>query len=96
VRWSGEVEAAFSETYTFYTRTDDGARLWVGGQQLVDAWNDQMVREYSGELELVAGNTYSLVMEMYENGGGAVAELRWSSPHTPKQIIPQGALSPPK
>ena len=93
VRWSGEVEAAYSETYTFYTRTDDGVRLWVDGQQLVDAWIGQMATEYSGELELVAGNTYSLVMEMYENSGGAVAELRWSSPSTPKQFIPRGALT---
>jgi hypothetical protein len=34
-------------------------------------------------------------MEMYENGGGAVAELRWSSPRTPKDLIPQAALSLP-
>jgi hypothetical protein len=34
-------------------------------------------------------------MEMYENSGDAVAELRWSSPRTPKQIIPSAALSLP-
>jgi len=34
-------------------------------------------------------------MEYYENGGGAVAQLRWSSPSTPKQIVPQAALSLP-
>jgi hypothetical protein len=94
-RWTGEVEAAFTETYRFYTTTDDGARLWVNGVQLVDSWVDQGSTEHSGTIDLVAGNTYSLVMEYYENGGGAVAELRWSSPHTPKQIIPQAALAPP-
>ena len=94
-RWTGEVEAAFTETYTFYTRTDDGARLWINGQQLVDGWIEQGPTEYSGEIDLVAGNTYSLVMEYYENGVGAVAELRWSSKSTPKQIIPQAALAPP-
>ncbi|MHC4437615.1 MAG: PA14 domain-containing protein [Planctomycetota bacterium] len=94
-RWTGEVEAAYTETYTFYTRTDDGGRLWVNGQQLVDAWIDQGPTEYSGEIDLVAGNSYSIVMEHYENGGGAVAELRWSSPSTPKEIIPQAALAPP-
>ncbi|MFH1718680.1 MAG: PA14 domain-containing protein [Planctomycetota bacterium] len=93
VRWTGEVEAAFTETYKFYARADDGVRLWVDGIQLVNAWIDQGATEYSGELDLIAGNTYSIVMEMYENGGDAVAELRWSSPSTPKQIIPQAALS---
>ena len=94
-RWTGEVEAAFTETYTFYTSTDDGVRLWIDGQQLVNAWVDQGTTEYRGTIDLVAGSTYSLVMEYYENGGGAVAELRWSSPRTPKDLIPQAALSLP-
>jgi hypothetical protein len=34
-------------------------------------------------------------MEMFENGGDAVAQLRWSSPSTPKQLIPRSALAPP-
>jgi len=94
-RWTGEVEAAFTETYTFYTNSDDGVRLWIDGQQLVNNWTDHGTTENKGTIDLVAGNTYSLLMEMYENGGGAVAELRWSSPHTPKQLIPQAALSLP-
>jgi len=40
-RWSGEVEAAFTETYTFETNTDDGSRLWIDGQLIVDQWVDQ-------------------------------------------------------
>jgi len=95
VRWIGEVEAAFTETYTFYTNSDDGVRLWVDGQQLVDNWIDHSATENSGKIDLIAGQTYSIQMEYYENGGDAVAELRWSSPHTPKQLIPQAALSPP-
>ncbi len=95
VRWTGEVEAVFTETYTFYPRADDGVRLWVDGKRLVDAWVDQGATEYSGRIDLAAGNTYGVVMEMYENGGDAVAELRWSSPRTPKQLIPQAALSLP-
>jgi hypothetical protein len=94
-RWTGEVEAAFTETYTFYTNSDDGVRLWVDGQPLVDNWTDHANTEDKGTIDLVAGSTYSFVMEYYENGGGAVAQLRWSSPHTPKQIIPQAALSLP-
>ncbi|MEA3225918.1 MAG: hypothetical protein U9Q07_08200, partial [Planctomycetota bacterium] len=48
-----------------------------------------------GEIDLVAGQTYSIQMELYEDGGGAVAQLRWSSQSTPKQLVPQAALSPP-
>ena len=65
-RWTGEVEAAFTETYTFYATGDDGVRLWIDGQQLVNAWIDQGATEYSGTIDLVAGQTYSLIMEYYE------------------------------
>jgi len=95
VRWAGEVEAPFTETYTFYTNSDDGVRLWVDGQQLVDDWTDQGTSENYGTIDLVAGNVYTLVMEYNDSSGGAVAELRWSSPSIPKQLIPQAALSPP-
>ncbi len=94
-RWTGEVEAAFTETYTFYTSSDDGVRLWIDGRQLVDNWTDHSEIQNSGTIDLVAGNMYSLVMEYYENTGGAVAELRWSSPSTPISLIPQAALSLP-
>ncbi len=95
VRWTGEIEAAFTETYTFYTNSDDGVRLWVDGQPLVDNWTDHTVVENSGNIDLVAGNVYSLQMEYYDNTGPAVAELLWSSRRTPRQIVPQAALSPP-
>ena len=95
VRWTGEVEAAFTETYTFYPTTDDGVRLFVDGQLLADKWVDRSATENKGTIDLIAGNTYSLVMEYYENTGGALAELRWSSPRTPKQMIPQAALALP-
>ena len=95
VRWSGEVEAAFTETYTFYTNSDDGVRLWINGMQVVNNWTDHGNTENSGNVNLVAGQIYSVRMEHYDSSGAAVAQLRWSSPRTPKQIIPQAALSLP-
>jgi len=40
-RWTGAVSPASTETYTFYTRADDGVRLWVNGQQLINRWTDR-------------------------------------------------------
>jgi hypothetical protein len=95
VRWTGEVEAAFTETYTFYTTTDDGVCLWINDQQIIDKWRKQSATEWSGTIDLVAGQTYSILMEYFENRVNAVAQMRWSSPRTPKQLIPQAVLSPP-
>ncbi len=94
VRWTGQVEARYSETHTFYARTDDGVRLRVNGQAIVDAWVDRGPTESSGTIALAAGQKADLVMEYYENGGGAVAQLSWSSASQSKQIVPKSQLYP--
>ncbi len=92
VRWTGQVQTQFSETYTFYTTTDDGVRLWINGQEIINEWVDQSPTEWSGTIALQAGQRVPLRMEYYENGGGALAQLSWSSPSTPKAIIPSSQL----
>src|SRR6185436_8901239 len=94
IRWSGQVQPQFSETYTFYTTSDDGVRLWVNNVLLIDKWIDQGPTEWSGTIALTAGQRYDLRMEYYENGGGATARLSWSSPSTAKQVVPQSRLFP--
>jgi PKD repeat protein len=97
-RWTGSVLPQFSETYTFYTTSDDGTRffLWANGQKLtvIDSWVNQGPTEHSGSLALVAGQKYNLELDYYENTGGAVETLSWSSPSTTKAIIPINQLFP--
>ena len=94
VRWTGAVQPLFNETYTFYTTTDDGVRLWVNGQLVVDKWIDQGTTEWSGSLSLAAGKKYPITMEFYEKAGNALAALSWSSPSTAKVVVPQSQLYP--
>jgi hypothetical protein len=93
-RWRGFVLPEFTETYTFHVTTDDGVRLWVNNQLLVDSWVDQCCTERSGTIALQAGQRYPIVMEYYEALWGASAELRWSSPSTCKAVIPRCRLQP--
>jgi hypothetical protein len=98
VRWTGQVQPRYSQAYTFYTKTDDGARLWVNGELLIDKWVDQAATEWSGTLELVAGQSYAIQMDYYQQGSLASAVLSWSSASEPKAVIPQTQLyvtSPP-
>ncbi len=92
VRWIGQVQPQYSQTYMFYTKTDDGVKLWVNDKLIIDNWNDQSVTEKSGTITLIAGQKYNIKMEYYENYGYAIAQLSWSSPSTQKQIIPQSQL----
>ncbi|MBA3332869.1 MAG: hypothetical protein H0U30_02660 [Actinobacteria bacterium] len=90
----GAVQPAASGTYTFFTESDDGVRLWVNGQQVVNNWTDHARTENSGTISLTGGVRYAIRMEFYERGGDAVARLLWSGPSTAKTVIQQSALDP--
>ncbi len=92
VRWSGRVLAQYSGSYTFYTTSDDGVRLWVNGEKLIDSWTNQGPTENSGTIRLEAGKQYAIRMEFYDDVGAAVARLAWSHAQQAKQIIPQSQL----
>ncbi len=92
VRWTGKVQPRYSETYTFYTGADDGTRLWVNNQLVIDNWRDQPAIERSGTITLQAGQLYDLRLEYYERGGQAASRLLWSSPTQTKEVIPQSRL----
>jgi hypothetical protein len=94
-RWIGRVQAATSETYTFSVVGDDGVRLWVNNKLIVDKWINQAPTEWSGAIALAAGTKYDVRLDYYENGGGAVCQLLWSTPTRVKGIIPQAQLYPP-
>lgn len=78
-RWTGQVQALGDDSYTFYTISDDGVRLWVNGQLLVDQWVLHSPFTNSGTISLVGTQKYDLQMEYFEQTGGAVAQLYWSN-----------------
>ena len=81
-------------SYTFYTTSDDGVRLWVDNQLLINNWTDHGATENSGGITLTAGKKYDIKLEYYENGGAASIKLLWAPPGQAKQIIPQERLYP--
>jgi hypothetical protein len=96
VRWTGQVMPRFTEDYVFFTTTDDGARLWVDGQLVIDRWQLHPEQDHpSGRISLQAGRKYDLKLEYYENTSKAVARLGWYSRNTPGSVIPKSQLFPP-
>jgi fibronectin type 3 domain-containing protein len=91
-RWTGKVQAQYSETYTFYTESDDGVQLFVNGQQLINNWTYHAPIEDIGMIALSAGQQYTIEMDFFQGGGPDLAQLFWSSPSTPKQLVPQSQL----
>ncbi len=94
VLWIGSVEAPYTGTYTFTTTTDDGVRLWVNGSEIINEWVDQGTTSWANTINLSACTTYPIVMEYYQNTGGAVAQLSWTIPGYSSAIISQTYLYP--
>ncbi len=96
IRWTGSIIPTKTEALTLYTVTDDGARLWINGNLAIDHWQDEGATEYAATpINVTAGTPVLFRFEYYENGGGASARLRWSSPSIPKASIPAGSLGGP-
>src|SRR5439155_9080648 len=88
-RWSGTVVPFYSDTYTFYTTSDDGVRLYVNGQLIINHFNDHTAIEDAGTIDLKAGQPYSIRMEYFQDVAAATAFLSWYSTNLFKLINPQ-------
>ncbi len=87
-RWEGFIQPLYSETYTFHSKSDNGRKLWINNQPVIDKWLDDYDQTYTGTIKLEAGKKYPIVYEYYEDGGGANTRLEWSSEHQVREVIP--------
>lgn len=62
-------------TYRYSITVDDGARLWVDGRLLIDAWRNQEPTRYARSIRLQGGDV-AVRLEYYEDTGNAVVQLR--------------------
>ena len=93
-RWTGTLEAASSEPYTFTLAADDGGRLWLDGELLIDAWHRTSPDPARATVALAAGSAHAFKLEYREDAYGASARLRWSTPTRAEEPIPAAAFTP--
>lgn len=74
VRWTRRLDFE-ARTYRFTVSIDDGVRLWVDGQLLIDQWHDGAMRTYSVERTMSQGK-HDVRIEMYERTGRAAIAFR--------------------
>ena len=91
VRWTGQIQPKYTGEYTFYVTSDNGRRLWINDQLIVDKWLDD-VSENTGKITLTAGQKYEIKLEYFENNGGATCKLEWSSFMQDREMVPQTQL----
>lgn len=77
VRWTYTL-GFNAGSYRFYTSGDDGMRIWVDGNLVVDAWyNQKLPNTHWGDISL-SGGQHTVVVEYYEQGGEASAHAWWN------------------
>jgi predicted esterase len=78
-------------TYTFYTSSDDGSRLFINGNSVVNNDGPHGCNERNGQVTLAAGFA-QIRVPFFENGGGECLQVRWQGPGIAKQLIPDEVL----
>ncbi len=69
-RWTGKIKPAYSQTYTFTLTADDGVRLYVGGQLLIDRWADRSALAGDADRDgVVSFNDYQLLERQLGTSG---------------------------
>jgi hypothetical protein len=95
VRWTGQIQPKYSGEWTFHMQGDDGVRLYVNNQLVVDHWVlAGLGTEYTGKITLTAGQKYDIKLELFEGGGAAGVVMQWSHQYQAKEVVPATQLYP--
>jgi beta-glucosidase len=80
VRWTGRFVPPATGKYQFGARADDGVRVYLDDEVLVENWHDGSAKTVTKAVELEAGRSYKLRIEYYDRYASATARLVWSPP----------------
>jgi hypothetical protein len=74
VRWTGVIKVPITADYVFYDRSDDGSRLWINTNQIINQWTDQGAATKQATVHLIKDVIYNVKLEYYESAG--LAEMK--------------------
>ncbi len=89
--FEGYVEAPADGIYTFEVLSDDGSRLYVGGEPVVDNDGSHSARRRDGQVALAAGR-HAFRLEYFEDHGGEALTVSWAGPGFDKQHLRPASL----
>jgi len=75
VRWTGTLRVPKDGPFPLAIGSDDGARLYVNGQLLLDTWGDHGFEIAHKTIQLAADTPYPIRLDYYEKGGSAAVQL---------------------
>ena len=79
-RWSGSIEAEQAGNYTLFATADDGVRVWIDEQLVVNDWSSHAAETLVAKLNFAAHSQHRIRMEYFQGEGGAQVRLAWRLP----------------
>lgn len=76
-RWTRVIDVPAGQ-YRFVATADDGIRVYVDGQLIIDQWWDHPAQTFTAQISLSNGH-HEVMVEYYENSGYAVAKVSWEA-----------------
>ena len=101
--WEGYIEADHPGTYTFEAEADDGVRVWINDQLLINQWKataetadgnvqDPLQQKASGSISLLQGQRYRVRVKYFEKKQNASIKLYWKRDSHQRVIVPSSVF----
>ncbi len=87
VEWQGFLTPDRTETVTLYTRADDGVRLFIDGELLIDNRGTGAATIDTVDVQLEAGRPVAIGVYYFQDEGAATLELGWERPGRGSEVI---------
>ena len=89
IRWTGRFTPPVTHDYELTLYSDDGSRLWIDGQLVIDHWGAHSLAPKTATYRLEGGRSYAVRIEFCELGGDATMICGWRAPddRTPPTTI---------
>lgn len=89
--YTSRIKIEKSGEYRFYLQSDDGSKLYINGNMVVNNDGGHGIKEKTGSIFLESG-MHDLRVEFFNNGGGYWLDAFYEGPGVPKQLIPADKL----
>lgn len=89
IAWIGFIKITSPGKYRFYVTTDDGSKVWINNELIIDAWKDQPPTTYISKEIYLYNGFHRFKYYFYNKYGLAEAVMGWITPSGEAQVIPK-------
>jgi hypothetical protein len=91
IQFTSRIKIETPGKYRFYANSDDGSKVYIDGDLVVDNDGGHGTIERMGSVDLKPG-FHDITVDYHNQAGGAWLEVMYKGPGIPKQIIPANKL----